>query len=1097
MGRRFFTLIRMAALCLGATAVMQGQIIVWSGAGNRFVDNTNWVGGIAPGPTNLAQFGNHGGNTLILVNSTTIQDLEFLSTRTAVHTFTYDDGTALLTLNGNLTAQTGPNVNFVYNSSNHLDFNLPSGEHVFDIGSATTVTIAGIISGAGHFSKIGAGTLVLNGTNTYNYDNNFGFLDSTSIHAGTLLLDGGSINHSGSGDVQISLSANDSGALVIINGGHVSDYFGVLAQGSNSTATATVTGSGSYWTNSSGMDIGSSGTGTVNILSGADVTITGTFAFLGWTSNGVGTVNVDGVGSTWTIGGELIDGNAGLGLLAITGGGLVSSVGSSLAVNNTSSGTATISGSGSLWSNGGPILVGVNGTGSMSVSAGGGVTNTYSYVGTQAGSHGTVTVNGAGSTWTNSGLLAVGQGGTGTLTITAGGVVSDGFGYIGYAAGSVGTVIVSGAGSLWDNASTLGVGSAGSGALTVANGGTVTFAGGIGTLLLADTAGSSGTLNIGAAAAAPAATGGILNVGAVSTGSGNGTVQFNTTATSGSPYYFTKDSTAGGGAIPIYGSAGVTNTGGYNVLTAANGYTGPTKVTGGTLEIRGGSFASGLYATTIGLNIGDLAGFVISQGASVNSDYSTLGGTGSFAVVNGTGSSWVTNNSLNVGSLGSASLTVSAGGFVTANYTNVGNSGSGSVVVQGTGSSWTNTGGLTVGNAGTGTVAILNGGSLLSANESRIGYGYLSSGSVLVDGASSEWTSQQTVRVGTFGSSGSLTLSNDGMLNVMGGSGNVLLADLFSAVNPSGIFNIGAVSTDAATDGGVVNAAAITTGVGTGVLQFNTTTTANRPYYLTKDGTAGGVAVAITGPTTVVNTAGYNVLAGNNSYTGQTTINGGTLVFGGTSAFGTSSVVINGGTLAVANGVTFGNTFGFGVSGGRLGGNGSFSSPVTLGSGVVIAPGNSPGTLNFLSGLTLNNRGALEIEIRAPSGTPGTDWDFVNVTGTLNLGGLSGSGYTLKAISLDLANTQGQPVAGLTGPASWTIASASGGIAGFVPGGSQFAIDSSQFFGGGVFSLSLSGNDLVLNFTPVPEPSTYALMLSGLALAGLRWRRKTSRNRGS
>lgn len=55
-------------------------------------------------------------------------------------------------------------------------------------------------------------------------------------------------------------------------------------------------------------------------------------------------------------------------------------------------------------------------------------------------------------------------------------------------------------------------------------------------------------------------------------------------------------------------------------------------------------------------------------------------------------------------------------------------------------------------------------------------------------------------------------------------------------------------------------------------------------------------------------------------------------------------------------------------------------------------------------------------------------------------------------------------------------------------------IDISQFFGGGNFTLSSTANDLVLSFTPVPEPSTYALMMAGLALAGLGYRRRKSRS---
>lgn len=130
-------------------------------------------------------------------------------------------------------------------------------------------------------------------------------------------------------------------------------------------------------------------------------------------------------------------------------------------------------------------------------------------------------------------------------------------------------------------------------------------------------------------------------------------------------------------------------------------------------------------------------------------------------------------------------------------------------------------------------------------------------------------------------------------------------------------------------------------------------------------------------------------------------------------------------------------------------------------------------------------------ESRAPTGTAGSDWDLINVSGgSLDLSSLTAGGYTLQLVSLDGSNTQGAPISGLTGPTSWTIFQSTS-LTGFNP--NLFSFDTSQFYGSGFFSVSQSGNNLLLNFTPVPEPSTYALMALGLGLVGLAAWRKSRR----
>ncbi len=962
-----------------------------------------------------------------------------------------------------------------------------------------TISVAAVLSGNGTVTKSGNGTLVLSGTNTYT--------GATTVSAGTLELGSASaLGNTGTGTsvsagATLDLKGQAVGAEALTLGGTLANSSGTAASHSGTVALAsgaTFGGSGdltlSGVVSGSGLGFTKVGNGALvltvaNTLSGAIAVDAGTLRFTG--SGSVGSASGVAVAS-----GAVLEWGRGANSVfapAVSGSGTVrrSTVSGNGVFNGPNpdfTGTWEVNFLDAYIGFVGDAAVGAS-TANISLSNGGGFY--FTVTGNTLADTRTVTLGSGGGklngSTNNTNTFAARFTGTGGLTKVSGEVAiltNPDNDFTGALAVNTGTIEIGGAGRL----------GSGSYAGAISVGATLRFASSADQLLSGLVSGSGSLQKQGS---------GTLTLSADNTFSGNVALSGGTLRLSGKLYAgaYTNAATitvSNGATLELasfaYDAAGSTG--------QLADYAQRRSLAGGGITVTGNTHSSGNNFSVANGSTGffnvSTANQTLTLAGNANTDILlggalTVGGSGNLVV------NEVIANNTGVGSIvksGSGSLTLGAantfGGGVTVQ--------SGTVVLGnlagfGTGNVTLSGGTLDLGGLAPTNLIFVSGGSLSNASAWLAANTPTLSGdvdaSVINNLPATELKVAAGANVNLNGVTKDIVFEGGSLANLSGYQGKLKVKGTLdlSSEDPLGDVEVAA--------GGTVD---FGSRASTKTVKFTGGSVAGANF-------AGLVEVVGTGITlgSGIQAGTVRVTSGNSAAIAAGF--GRDIAFAGGSLSGLANYS---GTVSLETGATLsvGDTtaadFAL-ASGSTLKGSGSVGT-ITQAAGSVLAPGNSPGLLTTDS-LVLGGGASMQVEFFAATGTRGTDYDAVTVTGALDLSGLSvGNRYTLNLVSLSaLPSTQGA-LAGFDPSTAYiyelfnfATLSMPTGYTGNIA--HLFTIDTSLFedsAGNAVTgSFTLFRNDatnmIELQYTPVPEPSTYGLVLGGLALAGAALRRRRAK----
>jgi fibronectin-binding autotransporter adhesin len=420
---------------------------------------------------------------------------------------------------------------------------------------------------------------------------------------------------------------------------------------------------------------------------------------------------------------------------------------------------------------------------------------------------------------------------------------------------------------------------------------------------------------------------------------------------------------------------------------------GSLVISGGTLDLpqpRAGTMVVGDYGS------GALS---INSGGKLTDRFSYVGrqeNSDGDATVTGTNSSWTSSESFDVGLYGYGWLAIQNAGTVsytyaaTPAYLGYAATGSGTIVVDGTNSNFTSSADLFVGNSGAGWMYLQNGGKATNVNcDLAVNNG--SFGTVSVNGTGSVWTNNSVVAVGVSGTAelsvsggGAVTSTNGRIGREVGSNGTTTLTGAGSNWTASGDMSIGNAGTGALSvlDGAKVSNVNGNIGVVAG--SFGVVTVSG-PGSWWQNNSVVAVGVSGAGQLNVLNRA---LVTSTNGRIGRELNSSGAVTVDGFQSYwdctGALTIGLGGtgtGNLSVTNGGLVSASGGMTIGPlGTVTGDATIYAAVL--NGGLVGPGNSLGALFVSGSYTQTTGGTLQIELASS-----TNYDKLQINGGITFGG--------------------------------------------------------------------------------------------------------------